>query len=246
MMEELECETFNELYFLSKNTSCKVLEKSLIDAITTHETSFFRDKAPFELLKQKILPDIIHDRKKHNTVADSKPIPLNIWSAACSTGQELYSIAIIMKEILGNLEQYKIKLLGSDISEKALKKAVSGTYNDFEINRGLSAERMQRFFIKSHDEWKVTEDIREITRFRKINLIHPFHDLGKFDIIFCRNVALYFSKEDRKKFFRAMAKSMHPYSYLFIGSAESLNEFSDMFVSTQAMGATYYQLRAPN
>jgi chemotaxis protein methyltransferase CheR len=243
IMEELECNSFSELYFLSRNNSNKVLEKRLVDTITTHETSFFRDKSPFELLQKKIIPDFIHSHRKQNRMVDDVPMPLSIWSAACSTGQELYSIAIILKELLGKMDKYSIKLLGSDISEKTIQKAACGSYNDFEINRGLSRERIQRFFLKQKDSWTVNNEIRKTTRFQKVNLMKPFHYLGKFDIIFCRNVALYFCQADRIKFFKAIVQNMHHSSYLFIGSSESLNELSDIFTCTQIMGASYYQLR---
>ena len=220
IMQEMECATFTELYFLSKSTSCGVIEKRLIDAITTHETSFFRNSAPFNLLKQKVLPSLIDSRKKQDRMVNTIPMPLSVWSAACSSGQELYSIAMIIKEILGNLENYSVKLLGSDISENSIKKAICGNYNSFEINRGLNAERTQRFFTKANDRWAVNDEIRDITSFRKMNLMEPFYNLGKFDIIFCRNVAVYFSKADRNKFFRTIAKCMHPDSYLFVGSTE--------------------------
>lgn len=243
MMEELDCASFTELYFLSKSTSCKDLERCLIDAITTHETSFFRDKAPFELLKKKIIPELIDSRRQQERLVDTVPMPLSIWSAACSTGQELYSIAMIVKELLGELAPYSIKLLGSDISEKAILKAISGKYTDYEINRGLSDERKQRFFAKENGDWLIKKEIRGITSFKKVNLLTPFHNLGKFDVIFCRNVGVYFSPEDRSKFFRTIARSMHPESFLFVGSTESLNGLSDLFVGGKQMDASFYQLR---
>nr|MBF0222486.1 protein-glutamate O-methyltransferase CheR [Desulfobulbaceae bacterium] len=243
MMEELDCASFTELYFLSKSASCKVLEKRLVDAITTHETSFFRDKSPFELLKKKILPELLGSRRQQERMVDTEPTPLSVWSAACSTGQELYSIAIIIKELLGDLTPYRIKLLGSDISDNAIVKATSGLYNDFEINRGLNPERIERFFARENGGWLINKEIRGLTCFRKMNLQTPFNYLGKFDVIFCRNVAVYFSPEDRSRFFRAIAMCMHPESYLIVGSTESLSGVIDLFVGGQHMGAAYYKLR---
>lgn len=242
IMEELQATSFLELYNLSSSSSsCKKLERRLIDAITTHETSFFRDNAPYELLKQKIIPDLIAQRNR-NRLIDSVPMPLSIWCTACSTGQEVYSIAIVLKEVLGNFEKYRIKLLGTDISEKALKKAISGKYSDFEMARGLSTRRMFNFFQKTEDCWTIHYEIKALTSFRRVNLIDSFDELGKFDIIFCRNVATYFSQEARQKFFRRIAKTMRSEGYLIVGSTESLVEMSELFIGTQLMGASFYQL----
>lgn len=241
IMEELQCASFEELYNLSKRNSDKILEEKLIDAITTHETYFFRDDALFEFLKQILIPDLL-DSQKRKRLIDSVPIPLSIWSAACSTGQEVYSLAIILKE-LENLHQYRLKLLGTDISEMVINKAICGNYNDFEIKRGLSEERRMRFFHKKENSWAVNDEIRTMASFRKVNLIRSFHELGKFDIIFCRNVALYFSQADRSKFFRSIAETMHSESYLFVGSTESLSDLSDIFVGSQQMNTLYYKLR---
>lgn len=242
IMASHQCSSFAELYYMSRGNRHQTLEQKLIDAITTHETSFFRDRAPFDLLQQKIIPNFIRDRGRERPT-NTVPLPLSIWSAACSTGQEIYSIAMILKESLKDFQNYSIKLLGSDISEESIQKAIKGQYNDYEINRGLGKERIQRFFEKKEECWGINAEIRAISKFQKINLIKPFCDVGKFDLIFCRNVAVYFSQKDRNKFFRNIAQAMTPESYLFIGATESLNELRDLFVSTRDMGATYYQLK---
>ncbi len=243
MFEELKCSSFAELYNLCKSSSCKSFEKKLIDAIATHETSFFRNSAPFNLLKLKIIPDLIYKREQNRSF-DSVPIPLSIWSAACSTGQEVYSIAIVLKELLHDLTPYSIRLLGSDISGKSIKKAMQGYYNEFEMNRGLSPGRTQLYFKKTDGGWVVDREIRALASFQQLNLMEPFTEQGKFDIIFCRNVANYFSLEKRKKFFKNISRSMRSGGYLIIGSTESLAELSDIFVVCQYMDAHYYQLRS--
>ncbi len=242
ILKELECASFTDLHNLSRNNSSKVLEKRLIDAITTHETSFFRDNALFELLKQKIIPDLTAYRYQGKQDG-SLPIPLSIWSAACSTGQEIYSIAIVLKELFEELGNYRIRLLGSDISEDSIQQANAGQYNGFEMNRGLSQNRIARFFRKEGDCWTVKDDVKSLVSFQCMNLMDSFQQLGKFDIIFCRNLAVYFPQDDRRKFFKRMATSMHSHGYLVVGSTESLSDLHDIFIGTQHMGASYYQLR---
>lgn len=241
LIEANACKNFNELYQKAISDSSKVIEKKIIDAITTNETLFFRDGSPFELLRHKIFPEIFD--KQSNSISNLLPRKIRIWSAACSTGQEVYSIAIMLKELLGDVGRFGIQLLGTDLSDAAIKQASYGMYNKFEIERGLSRDRLQRFFTPSGANWKIKDEIRAIATFKKVNLMLPFQGMGKFDIILCRNVAIYFTLEDRIRLFKKIADSLEPNGYLIIGSTESLTGVCPQFVPKRHLKSIFYQLR---
>jgi chemotaxis protein methyltransferase CheR len=238
ILESENCSSYSEFHRKAKIDTTKALEKKVIDAITTNETLFFRDGNPFELLRHKILPEIIDQR-----LAAKIQRPIRIWSAACSTGQEVFSIAIVLKELLGSNPQYGIKLLGTDLSDAAVKQASYGSYNKFEIERGLPRDRLHLYFTPDGANWKIKDTIRSMASFQKLNLMHPFLGLGKFDIIFCRNVAIYFTLEDRKKLFSKIADALEPDGYLIIGSTESLTGVCPRFVPKRHLKSIFYQLR---
>ncbi len=241
LLKEQNCSSFYELYQTAKADLTKSLEKKIINKITTKETYFFRDNSPFELLQHKILPDLIDMR----TAKSSKffPISIRIWSAACSTGQEVYSIAIVIKELLPALTKYNIKILGTDISDTAIAKASYGVFNKFEIERGLTHDKLEKYFIPFKDKWKVKDELRAMVSFSKHNLMFPFTNIGKFDIIFCRNVGIYFSIEDRKKLFNKIADALEQNSFLIIGATESLTNVCSRFEHKRALKSVYYQLK---
>jgi len=239
--EEHGCATYKELYDKARRDPRKVIEKQIIDAISTNETLFFRDNGPFELLRHKILPELIDARTPKSPRLKT---PIRIWSAAASTGQEVYSIAIVLKELLGNnLSKFNIKLLGTDISDAAIRQASMGKYNKFEIERGLSRDKLNKYFTLTGGYWKIKDEIRVMATFRKLNLMLPFAGLGKFDIVFCRNVAIYFTLEDRKKLFNKIADVLEPDGYLIIGSTESLTGVCPRFVPKRHLRSIYYQLK---
>lgn len=241
LLDEEGCKSFSEFYYKAKNDVRKVLEKKIIDAITTNETLFFRDTGPFELLKHKVMPDLIDARAARTSKI--LPTTIRIWSSACSTGQEVYSIAIVLKELLGNCKNYNIKLMGTDLSDEAVSRASAGLYNKFEIERGLKRDKLQRYFTPSGGNWKIRDEIRAMATFRKMNLMQPFSALGKFDIIFCRNVAIYFTMADRKKLFNKLADILEPDGYLLIGSTESLTGICPRFIPKRHLKSVFYQLK---
>jgi len=236
--EALGCNNYVELQNKAKRDASKKIEKDIIDAISTNETLFFRDKGPFELLQHKLLPEIIDARSSR---PGSLKTPLKIWSAAASTGQELYSIAIIIKELLKDSSNYSIKLLGTDISDNAISQASYGKYNKFEIERGLDRKYLQKHFTLFGDSWKIKDEIRAMVNFRKLNLMLPFSALGKFDIIFCRNVAIYFTLPDRKKLFNKIADALSDDGFLVIGSTESLTGICPRFTPKRHLRSIFYQ-----
>lgn len=241
ILESENCTSFSDLYQATKKDVSKKIEKKIIDAITTNETLFFRDSNPFELFQHKIIPEIIDSRTGPNSKNASMPI--RIWSAACSTGQEIYSIAIVLKELLHDVFRYQIKLLGTDISNAVISQASAGVYNKFEIERGLSPEKLKRYFTPNGMSWKIKDEIRAMASFKNLNLLEPFNYLGKFDIIFCRNVAIYFTLEDRKKLFNRIADSLEPDGFLIIGSTESLTGVCPRFIPKRHLKSIFYQLK---
>ncbi|MDQ7031373.1 MAG: protein-glutamate O-methyltransferase CheR [Desulfonauticus sp.] len=243
LLKQEKVNSYLELYQKALKDPSKRIEKAIIDAITTKETLFFRDQAPFDLLKFKILPDLIDRRSK--TTSKYLPIKIRIWSAACSTGQEVYSIAIAVREVIPDLDKYNITILGTDISDEAIAKASYGKYNKFEIERGLPPDKLRKYFNPTPDgNWRIKDELRAMVTFRKINLMQPFSGLGKFDVIFCRNVAIYFSPKDKKKLFERIAQVMQPDGYLIIGSTESLTGITDLFVPKRYLRAVFYQLKS--
>ncbi len=238
LIEELGCSSYQELYEKAKSDFKKEIEKKIIDAISTNETYFFRDKSPFELLQFKIIPDIIDKHSK--TKSRLKP-SIRLWSAASSTGQEIYSIAMALDEINVTPKNYNIKLLGTDISDAAIAKASYGKYNKFEVARGLDKKRLDKYFIKENDSWKIRDELRAMVQFKKLNLMKPFIGLGKFDIVLCRNVMIYFTSEDRRKIYSKIANVLEPNGYLLIGSTESLANDSDLFVPKRYLKSVFYQ-----
>lgn len=237
-MKELTCTTFSELYYKIRADGTKKLQRQLIDLISTNETYFFRDGAPFDLLRHKILPDLM-DRRSRLGLGRT---PIRIWSAACSTGQEVYTIAIILRELLGDLSRHDIRILGTDISDRAVAAASRGSYNKVEMGRGLPPG-MERYFTPEPDGgMKIKDEIRALATFRTLNLLEPFTALGRFDIIFCRNVAIYFSDPDRKGLFDRIGQALEPEGALVIGSTESITGFCPQFVSKRYLRSVYYQV----
>ncbi len=233
--------SYQALYQRAISEKSGQMERKIIDAVTTNETLFFRDKAPFEMFKYKVMPDLIDKRTAQ--AAGSMPINIRIWSAACSTGQEIYSLAIILKELIPDQKKYRIKLLGTDISDDAVAQASYGKYNRFEIERGLEKDQLQKYFVSNGSSWKIRDDIRAMAVFQKRNLMEPFTGIGQFDVVFCRNVAIYFSIEDRKRLFDKIAGVMAPDGYLVIGSTESLTGICPQFEPQRHLRSVFYTLK---
>jgi chemotaxis protein methyltransferase CheR len=238
LVESTGCGSFGMLVQRAKSDPSRALEHRIVDAITTNETSFFRDTAPFDLLRQKIVPETIDRRKRSGSAR------LRIWSAACSTGQEILSIAITLKELLGNTEPYGIQLVGTDISNDAVARASRGLYNPTEISRGLTPELREKYFRKSGDGWQICDELRAMAAFRRLNLMDSFAGLGKFDVVFCRNVAIYFNDRDRLSLFQRMEHVLEPNGCLVIGAMESLTGICPQFESKRHMRAVFYQLKS--
>ncbi|MFH2066321.1 MAG: protein-glutamate O-methyltransferase CheR [Pseudomonadota bacterium] len=241
ILMELGCRSFAELYHRVRTDQTQTIEKKIIDAISTNETYFFRDKTPFELIQHKIIPDLIDSRSK--SVRPGTPIKIRIWSAASSTGQEIYSIAIVLKELYLDPAKYDIKLIGTDISNAAITQASYGKYNKFEMARGLPPEKIRKYFKQDGDHWRIQDEIRAMAVFKKINLMQPLIGMGKFDIIFCRNVAIYFNPPERTRLYEKLAGVLERDGYLLIGATESLTNDTKLFEPKKYLRTVFYQLR---
>jgi len=241
LLKETNAPTFKALYDKVTSDTTGALKRKVVVAITTNETSFFRDSAPFEMLKHKIIPDLVDVRTKQQGKA--KPVTLRVWSAACSTGQEVYSTAICFKEVLRDLAKFDIRILGTDISDKVVAQASYGKYSKLEMERGLPPDKTGAYFVLDGPDYKVKDEIRSITTFKNLNLLEPLNFPNKFDIIFCRNVAIYFAEADKRKLFDGIARVLAPDGYLIIGSTETLVGISQNFDSKRHIRSIYYQLR---
>jgi len=238
LMEEARCTNFSEFISRAKSDVNGTLKRKIINEITTNETLFFRDSSPFDLLRHKIVPEIVDRRKRAGL-----PVPIRIWSAACSTGQEIYSIAIVLRELLGDLSGYNIRLVGTDISDQAVSQASEGVFSNVEIARGLTDAAREKSFTPHPKGWKIRDEVRAMTSFRKLNLMEDFSSLGKFDIVFCRNVAIYFNDRDRASLFERITSRLEMDGYLVIGSQESLNGIAPQFESKRHLRSVFYQMK---
>ena len=194
------------------------------------------------MLRNKILPDLVDARERQ--FGKGRPLVLRIWSAACSTGQEVYSAAIVCKETLVDMNRFDVRILGTDISDKVVAQASYGKYNRLELDRGLSPDKLAAYFQPDGSDFRVRDAIRAMTTFRTINLFEPFAFPAKFDIVFCRNVAIYFSEGDKRKLFDSLSRVLAPSGCLIIGSTESLAGICPRFEAKRYMRSVFYQLLA--
>lgn len=190
------------------------LEKQVIDAMMTNETLFFRDDKPFKQLRSAVLPAVIKSREGRKS--------LRIWSAACSTGQEPYSIAMTILETIPKPEEWNITILATDLSDVALAQAMRAEFNQFEIQRGLPTPMVMKYFKQNGNSWKVQDKVRDMVRFENFNLLDKMDRFPTFDIIFCRNVLIYFDEETKKKILDRLQKKLPPDGFLFLGGAKTV------------------------
>ncbi len=190
------------------------LEHAVIEAMTTNETLFFRDHTPFDLFRDVILPERI--------AANAATRSLRIWCAAVSTGQEAYSLAMILDAMAPRLSGWKIQIVGTDISSEVLERARAGLYSHFEIQRGLPIQMLLKHFSQEGDRWRISERLRAMVDLRQHNLLEPNGHLGQFDIIFCRNVLIYFDVQTKAQVLEALSPRLAPQGAMFLGAAETV------------------------
>ena len=197
------------------------LISDVVEAMTTNETFFFRDKLPFENLRETILPMMLQARASRRV--------LRIWCAASSTGQEPYSIAMCLKEIGSALAGWRIEILATDLSQGVLEKSKAAIFSQFEVQRGLPIQMLVKHFTQVGELWQLNADIRAMVQHRQLNLLQDFSHLGTFDVIFCRNVLIYFDQDTKSGIFDRLAKVLEPDGVLALGAAESVVGISDAF-----------------
>jgi chemotaxis protein methyltransferase CheR len=193
----------------------------VVEAMTTNETFFFRDKLPFDHLRDTIVPDLLQARAGRRS--------LRIWCAASSTGQEPYSIAMCLKEMGAQLSGWRIEIIATDLAQSVLEKSRAGIYSQFEVQRGLPIQLLVKYFKQIGEMWQLNADIRAMTQFRQLNLLQDFSHLGTFDVIFCRNVLIYFDQDTKVNVFKRLAKAMEPDGFLALGAAETVVGLTDAF-----------------
>jgi len=197
------------------------LTVDVVEAMTTNETFFFRDKIPFDHLRDSILPMLLASRAARKTI--------RIWSAACSTGQEPYSIAMCLKEKGAVLQGWRIEIVGTDLSQEVLEKSKAGIYSQFEVQRGLPIQLLVKYFTQNGELWQISPEIRGMVQHKQLNLLQDFSHLGKFDVIFCRNVLIYFDQPTKTNIFERMSRIIEPDGMLMLGAAESVVGITDVF-----------------
>ena len=223
------------LELLGKQSHGILLQK-VIEAITINETSFFRDRLPFDALKATLLPSLLSRRSEHRR--------LNIWSAACSTGQEPYSITMVLNEFRTALMSWHVRVLASDISTAMLERAAEGVYSDVELGRGLSPALLQKHFRKTDKGWQVKAELVRMVEFLRINLIEPWPIMPAMDVVFLRNVLIYFDVPTKKRILANVRRILQPDGYLFLGNAETTLNLDDAFERIQLDHVSCYVLRA--
>ena len=197
------------------------LVAQVVEAMTTNETFFFRDKIPFDHFRQSIMPEILKARAARKSV--------RIWCAAGSTGQEPYSLAMCLKEMESQLAGWRVEIIATDLSQEVLEKSKTGLYSQFEVQRGLPIQLLVKYFKQNGEFWQINPDIRAMVQHRQLNLLQDFSHLGTFDVIFCRNVLIYFDQDTKINIFSRLCKIMEPDGFLVLGAAETVVGLTDAF-----------------
>jgi len=203
----------------------------ITDAMTTNETFFFRDQKPFDLFRNIVLPQIMQAR--------SETKKFRIWCAAASTGQEPCTLAMILKEEAAKLADWSYDIVGTDLSRSVLVQAREGKYSQFEVQRGLPIQMLVKYFTQDKEHWKVNSDILDMIDYRELNLLDEFSQLGKFDIVFCRNVLIYFSTADKCSILERVNALMPDDGVMFLGGAETVIGITDKFVPESGQRGLY-------
>ena len=197
------------------------LINQVVEAMTTNETFFFRDKVPFDHFREVIMPELLKARANRKSI--------RIWCAACSTGQEPYSLAMILKEMSAALQGWRVEIIATDLSQEVLEKSKTGLYSQFEVQRGLPIQLLVKYFKQVGELWQINSDVRAMVQHRQLNLLHDFSSLGTFDVVFCRNVLIYFDQDMKINIFGRLARLMEPDGFLVLGAAETVVGLTDVF-----------------
>jgi len=223
----------SELIGVVRTKRDPALNIKVVEAMTTNESFFFRDVKPFDSLRNAVLPLVVPAIK---AAGGNK---LRIWSAACSSGQEPYSIAMVLKENPALLEGLSVDILGTDLSVDILTKAKAGLYSQFEAQRGLPIKMLMNYFDQVGEQWQIKQEIRSMVRYEATNLLHDIRKFGTYDIVFCRNVLIYFDPPTKTDVLRRLRAQMPDYGALFLGGAETVIGVSDQFTTIKGERGVY-------
>jgi chemotaxis protein methyltransferase CheR len=218
---QVECGSITDLVMKMRAPNAEALLAKVTEAMTINESFFFRDKNPFDRFKDTMLPAIMQARASTRR--------MRIWCAAASTGQEPYSIAMILKSMSEKLVGWNIEIVATDISRDVLERARAGIYSQFEVQRGLPIQMLMQFFEQVGEQWRVKDDIRKMVQFRQFNLLERFSALGTFDVVFCRNVLIYFDQKTKSDVLERIAQQLTPEGFLVLGAAETVVGLSESF-----------------
>jgi chemotaxis protein methyltransferase CheR len=231
LMQELDLDGCTALLRAAEHPGGRHIRDRIIDALTTHETLFFRDQSPFQALREHVIPAVKLSGRRQ----------LKIWSTACSTGQEPYSIAICLLESIADIEQWNVSILATDVSPATIEIAKQGLYRDHEIRRGISCKQRERFFEREDSSWRIQKRIRNMVQYRVADLTATAQPVGPFDVVFCRNVLIYFRPEVAKAALRRVASRLSETGCLFLGSSELSHSCEDVLAMHKLGDATCYR-----
>jgi chemotaxis protein methyltransferase CheR len=237
LMGQHDITSLGELITKLKSNAIPGLKDKIVDAMVTNETMWFRDKIPYELLSNEIFPALAKE-------VDSRPI--RIWSSACSSGQEPYSLGMLFEEYRkANPSHFSqgLEIVATDISNTVLTQAKAGRYDAMSMARGLADEYKERYFVQDDKLWEVKPEIKKYVQFKELNLLENYTALGKFDIVLCRNVLIYFSSDLKKDIIARISKQLNPQGYLILGSSESLTGHSDDYELQRSKVCVHYRLK---
>lgn len=234
LVKKLNLNSFAELIAQLRSGTEHALYRQIVEAMVITESSFFRDHHPFDALRKSVIPDLINRRRAERR--------LFIWCAACATGQEPYSIALLLREHFPELAGWKISLLASDLSREMIERARSGLYKQIEVNRGLPAALLVKYFEQNGTDWQADGAIRDMVEFQEINLAQPWPNLPRMDLILIRNVMIYFGVETKKAILSRAANLLRPDGYLLLGGAETPLNLVDSFRRVEPIKAGLYQI----
>ena len=211
------------------------LRDKVVEAMTTNETSFFRDLHPFEAMKKHVLPELMQSRASERR--------LRIWSAASSSGQEIYSLVMLMRESFPALSTWKLELLATDLSTEMVARCQQGLFSQLEVNRGLPAPYLIKYFVKDGIHWQIKPELKQSIEFRQMNLAEEWKSIAPMDVVFLRNVLIYFSGETKKQILGRLRRVLRPDGSLFLGAAETTLNLDDEFERVPIDKTSCYRLR---
>jgi chemotaxis protein methyltransferase CheR len=223
--------TFDDLVRVIRSKMDEAVIRDVVEAMTTNESFFFRDTKPFDQFKALVLPALLKSRANSRTI--------RIWSAACSSGQEPYSLAMILSEMAAQLNGWKIEIVGTDLSSEILNRAKEGMYSQFEVQRGLPITMLVKYFAQIGDRWQINAKIRGMVQYKEFNLLQDPMTLGRFDVVFCRNVLIYFDQPTKTRVLNNVAKLMPEDGFLFLGGAETVLGITDKFQMVPGQRGVY-------